>query len=195
MLIRFLRAYEKYTELFSIILLVRFSSAPNLNIYHNVPSSTTALAQLLYEIQYINIAYMSAIIGTGAPISSDLNLLLQIVVLTALIFGTMSGIKKRFIEHSRIMTAVVILNAAGLVFVMAPSLFIYLASHPEIFSFSMISTSLHVVTGISALATGMAFILNKKPLNVRLWMRLSFLLWVTSFILGFLIYLQIAGLV
>ena len=139
--------------------------------------------------------YMSAIIGTGAPVSSDLNLLLQIIVLTALIFGAMSGIKKRFIKHSRIMTAVVILNAAGLIFVMAPSLFIYLTSPPEIYSFGMISTSLHVLTGISAIATGTAFILNKKPLNLRLWMRLSFLLWVTSFILGFLIYLQIAGLI
>ncbi len=141
------------------------------------------------------IGYMSAIIGTGAPVSSDLNLLLQIIVLTALIFGAMLCVKKRFIEHSRIMTAVVILNAAGLIFVMAPSLFIYLTSPLEIFSFSMFSTSLHVLTGISAIATGMAFILNKKPLNLRLWMRLSFLLWVTSFILGFLIYLQIAGLI
>ena len=87
---------------------------------------------------------MSAIIGTGAPVSSDLNLLLQIIVLTALIFGAMSGIKKRFIKHSRIMTAVVILNAAGLIFVMAPSLFIYLTSPLEIFSLSMFSTSLHV---------------------------------------------------
>ncbi len=138
---------------------------------------------------------MSAIIGTGSPVSSDLNLLLQIIVLTALIFGAISGIKKRLIEHSRIMTAVVILNAAGLIFVMAPSLYIYLISLHEIFSFSFFSTSLHVLTGISAIATGMAFILNKKPLNLRLWMRLSFLLWVTSFILGFFIYLQIAGLV
>ncbi|MGB8215754.1 MAG: hypothetical protein WCE94_00470 [Candidatus Methanoperedens sp.] len=138
---------------------------------------------------------MSAIIGTGAPVSSDLNLLLQIIVLAAAIFGAILCIKKRFIIHARIMTAVVILNAAGLIFVMAPSLFIYLASPHEIFSFSMISTSLHVLIGISAIATGMAFVLNKKPLNLRLWMRLSFLLWVTSFILGFLIYLQIAGLV
>ena len=138
---------------------------------------------------------MSAIIGTGAPVSSDLNLLLQVIVLAALIFGAISCIKKRFIIHARIMTAVVILNAAGLIFVMAPSLFIYLTSPLEIFSFSMISTSLHVLTGISAIATGIAFILNKKPPNVRLWMRLSFLLWVTSFILGLLIYLQIAGLI
>jgi hypothetical protein len=136
---------------------------------------------------------MSAIIGTGAPVSSDFNLMLQIIVLTSLIFGAMACIKKRFIEHSRIMTAVVFLNAAGLVFVMVPSLFRYLTSPLEIFSFSMISTSLHVLTGISAITTGMAFILNKKPLNLRLWMRLSFLLWVTSFILGLLIYLQIAG--
>ncbi|MCX9025372.1 MAG: hypothetical protein OIN85_04660 [Candidatus Methanoperedens sp.] len=138
---------------------------------------------------------MSAIIGTGAPVSSDLNLLLQVIILAALIFGAMYCIKKRFIIHARIMTAVVILNAAGLIFVMAPSLFIYLASPLEIFSFSMISTSLHVLIGISAIATGIAFILNKKPQNLRLWMRLSFLLWVTSFILGLLIYLQIAGLV
>ncbi len=139
--------------------------------------------------------YMSTIIGTGAPVSSDLNLLLQIIVLAALIFGATLCVKKRFIEHSRVMTAVVILNAAGLIFVMAPSLFIYLTSPHEIFSFSMFSTSLHVLAGISAIATGIAFILNKKPMNLRLWMRLGFLLWVTSFILGFLIYLQIAGLI
>ncbi len=138
---------------------------------------------------------MSAIFGTGSPVSSDLNLMLQIIVLTALIFGAILCVKKRFIEHSRIMTVVVILNAAGLIFVMAPSLFRYLISPLEIFSFSFFSTSLHVLIGVSAIVTGWAFVLNKKPLNVRLWMRLSFLLWVTSFILGFLIYLQIAGLV
>lgn len=138
---------------------------------------------------------MSAIIGTASPVSSDLNLLLQIIVLTALIFGAILCVRKRFIEHSRVMTAVVILNAAGLIFVMAPSLFIYLTSPLEIFSYSFFSTSLHVLIGVSAIATGMAFILNKKPLNLRLWMRLSFLLWVASFILGFLIYLKIAGLI
>ncbi len=138
---------------------------------------------------------MSAIIGTASPISSDFNLLLQVIVLTALIFGATLCVKKRFIEHSRIMTAVVILNVAGLIFVMAPSLYIYLTSLHEIFSFSFFSTSLHVLAGISAIATGVAFILNKKPQNVRAWMRLSFLLWVTGFILGFLIYLQIAGLI
>ncbi len=138
---------------------------------------------------------MSAIIGTASPVSSDFNLLLQVIVLTALIFGAILCIKKRFIEHSKIMTAVVILNAAGLIFVMVPSLFRYLTSPLEIISFSFFSTSLHILTGIAALATGIAFILNKKPMNVRSWMRLSFLLWVTGFILGFLIYLQIAGLV
>ncbi len=138
---------------------------------------------------------MSAIIATGSPVSSDLNLLLQIAVLTALIFGVISCIKMRFIRHARIMTAVVIMNAGGLIFVMAPSLFKYLTSHPEIFSFSFFSTSLHVLFGISAIATGVAFVLNKKPINVRMWMRLCFLFWVTSFVLGFLIYLQIAGIV
>ncbi len=138
---------------------------------------------------------MSAIIGTGAPVSSDLNLLLQIIVLIALIFGATLCVKKRFIGHSRTMTAVVILNAAGLIFVMAHSLFRYLTSPLKFFSFSFFSTSLHVLAGISAIATGMAFVLDKKPQNVRAWMRLSFLFWVTSFILGFLIYLQIAGLV
>ncbi len=138
---------------------------------------------------------MSAIIGTGAPVPSDLNLLLQIIVLAALIFGAILCVKKRFTGHSRIMTAVVILNAAGLILVMAPSLFRYLTSPLEIFSFAMFSTSLHVLLGISAVATGIAFVLNKKPPNVRLWMRLSLLFWVASFILGFLLYLQIAGLV
>ncbi len=138
---------------------------------------------------------MSAIFGTGAPVFSDLNLLLQIIVLIALIFGATLCVKKRFIEHSRVMTAVVILNAAGLIFVMAPSLFRYLISPLEIFSLTFFSTSLHVLAGVSAIATGIAFILNKKPQNLRLWMRLSFMLWVTSFFLGFLIYLQIAGLV
>ncbi len=138
---------------------------------------------------------MSSIFGTGAPVFSDLNLLLQIIVLMALIFGATLCVKKRFIEHSRVMTAVVILNAAGLIFVMAPSLFRYLISPLEIFSLTFFSTSLHVLAGVSEIATGWAFVLNKKPLNLRLWMRLGFLLWVTSFILGFLIYLQIAGLV
>ncbi len=138
---------------------------------------------------------MSAIIGTASPVSSDLNLILQIIVLIALIFGAISGIRKDLINHSRIMTAVVTMNAAGLILVMAPSFFKYVtSSHLEIYSFSFFLSSLHALVGISAFATGLAYILNKKPSNVRLWMRLGFLFWVTAFILGFLIYLQIARL-
>lgn len=67
---------------------------------------------------------MLGLLGTEASFASDLNLLLQIIILILLFVGvkfvkekTQSSLK----THGRIMTIAVVLNAIGFILVMGPS--------------------------------------------------------------------------
>ena len=135
----------------------------------------------------------------GAPLASDLNLLLQLPVLVLLAFGYKSGKTKdtkSLGRHGRIMTLATGLSALGFLPVMAPSFINYFsAPGVELFTGATITTSLHALVGASAGVLGIAFAFNKKPKNLAFWMRLTLLLWVVTIMLGVVLYLQIAGVV
>jgi len=142
---------------------------------------------------------MSGILGTSAPVQSDLNLLLQIAIIILLFTGfrfgrikTGQGIKR----HGRVMTVVVVLNAISIITVMLVS-FITFFSTPigELPVVPVASTAVHATLGAISEGLGIAFVLNKKPKSVKTWMRVTFTLWVITFLLGVFLYLQIAGLV
>ncbi len=142
---------------------------------------------------------MSGLFGTKAGITSDLNLLLQIVVIIILFVGVKYGKDKTqdsLKRHGRIMAIAVVLNAVGFLSVMGPSIFGYF-SVPlgELSVFGIVSTSFHAVFGGMAEILGIAFVFNKKPKNIRLWMRLTSGFWVIAFVLGVSLYLQVAGII
>ncbi len=142
---------------------------------------------------------MSGLFGTKAGITSDLNLLLQIIVIIILFVGVKCGKDKTqdsLKRHGRIMAIAVVLNAVGFLSVMGPSIFGYF-SVPlgELSVFGIVSTSFHAVFGGMAEILGIAFVFNKKPKNIRLWMRLTSGLWVIAFVLGVSLYLQVAGII
>jgi uncharacterized membrane protein YozB (DUF420 family) len=142
---------------------------------------------------------MSVILGTSAPLASDLNLLLELLVLVLLAFGYKSGKTKdakSLGRHGRIMTLATGLSALGFLLVMAPSFISYFsAPSVELFTGATITTSLHALVGASAGVLGIVFALNKKPKNLVFWMRLTLLLWVVTIVLGVVLYLQIAGVI
>ncbi|NIR86140.1 hypothetical protein GWO13_00670 [Candidatus Bathyarchaeota archaeon] len=142
---------------------------------------------------------MSGIFGTEASLASDLNLLLQLVILAILIVGFKFGKEKTgksLKRHGNMMAIVVVLNAIGIIFVMAPSFFNYLSTPvSELSTTGILSTSLHALFGGLAELFGIAFAFNKKPKKIRLWMRLTMLFWIVSMILGFSLYLQVAGII
>ncbi len=142
---------------------------------------------------------MSGIFGTKASLASDLNLLLQLVILVILIVGFKFGKEKTaksLKRHGNMMTIVVVLNAIGILFVMGPS-FVGYFSTPllELSTIGILSTSLHALVGSLAEVFGIAFVFNKKPKKIRLWMRLTMLFWIIALILGISLYLQVAGII
>jgi len=142
---------------------------------------------------------MSGLLGTEASTASDLNLLLQIIVLIILLVGVKFGKEKTpssFEKHGRIMTIAVVLNAIGFVSVMGPSFVNYFSTPIQKLSIiGILSTSLHALFGSIAEILGIAFVFNKKPKNIRLSMRLTMLFWVIAALLGIALYLQIAGII
>ena len=142
---------------------------------------------------------MSGIFGTKASLASDLNLLLQLVILVILIFGVKFGKEKTaksLKRHGNMMTIVVVLNAIGILFVMGPSFVGYFStSILELSTIGILSTSLHAFFGSLAEVFGIAFVFNKKPKKTRLWMRLTMLFWIIALILGISLYLQVAGII
>jgi len=136
---------------------------------------------------------MSGPLGTRASIYSDLNLVLQIIILVILIIGvkfakekTQSGLQK----HGKIMTIAVILNAVSLLIVMGPTFFLnfyaFLAE-PHFRGYPL--TLVHALFGSIAEILGAVFIFKKFG-NVRLWMRLTMVVWLIALVFGILFYFR-----
>ena len=134
---------------------------------------------------------MSGLLGTKAPTTSDINLLLQIIVIIILIIGIKFGKKKTqgsLKTHGRIMTIAVVLNAFAILLVMGPSLLRSLdAALGETASLGFPLTLVHPTLGLLAEVLGVVFVFKKFG-KVRMWMRLITLLWLIAFVFGILFY-------
>jgi len=135
---------------------------------------------------------MSGLLGTPAPIASDVNLVLQIIIVIILLVGFKYGKTKTASSlktHGRIMTVVVILNAASILLVMGPVFVLYFGAvlaEPFVIGFPL--TLVHHSIGIIAEILG-AVLVFKKFGNVRMWMRLTLVLWLISWVLGVFFYI------
>jgi hypothetical protein len=130
----------------------------------------------------------------SATLASTLNLALQVGVLVLLVVAirfAKQGTKKGFTMHGSLTGIGIILNLLGVVFVMIPSLVAYLSiGFPAV----LLALELpHGAFGFLGLVLGIAFVLNKKPKNVKRWMDLNALFWFLAIILGFFEYFYIAG--
>lgn len=142
---------------------------------------------------------MPGILGTKAPLTSDINLLLQAIIFVILIVGSEfvkekpgAGRKK----HKNLMTVAVALNIIPIILVMVPSFLSYFSGPLQALPImGIVSTSVHAFFGAVSETLGIAFVLEKKPKNMRLWMRLTRWFWIITEILGVFLYLQVAGVI
>ncbi len=91
--------------------------------------------------------------------------------------------------HRWTMRSAVILNLIAIFFVMFPSAFIYYINPSNSFfsGFSILQI-VHSVEGIPAVILSVMFLFNDLPEPTKKWMRITAFLWVTSIVLGAVVY-------
>ena len=130
--------------------------------------------------------------STSQPIEpvitlATVNLLVQIILMTAIAVGVIHAKKKKFKVHHNYMTVLILINAVTIFIVMGPSL-ISLIGHPSrTITFATTTSTIHVLLGGITEVLGL-IIIFKKPKNLKIWMRTIFTLWMTSFVLGIVLY-------
>jgi len=143
-------------------------------------------AEVFYNFWSI-LEAMSGLLGTRAPVSTDLNLILQIALLALLLTGFILGKRKTGSSlklHGRLMTILVALNALAILLVMGPSLFTnFGAAVGEVSTFGFPLTLLHHSIGLIAEILG-AVLAFRKFGNVRRWMQTTFVFWFVALLFG-----------
>jgi len=132
-------------------------------------------------------------------IVSGLNMLL----LTGVLIIILSGIKYGRIKtgdnlktHRNYMTAATFVTIAGIIIVMLPAFYRYYTD-PDVAFYSTlsISTLIHAAVSGPALLLGILFSLHKLPRNVKPWMRLTVILWISAIAVGIVLFIQMLAAV
>jgi len=130
-------------------------------------------------------SYMSA-----ALVQESISLMFVALGLAIVGFGfARLKTKESFQMHRWIMSGAIILTIASIVLVMVPSLFLYYSAPENDFlsNFSVLQLA-HSLLGIPALALSVTFIFNFLPKPTKRWMRITAALWLTTIVLGAVIY-------
>jgi len=133
---------------------------------------------------------MSDLFGTRAPITSDIALVIQVVLLILLLAGLRLGKRKTansLSKHGMLMKVMVLLNTGVLLLVMLPSFVIAFD-----FVLAEVATGVplilvHHSLGLIAEVLGVTLIFRKFG-DVRLWMRVTFSVWFVALLLGLTVY-------
>lgn len=131
---------------------------------------------------------MKGFLGTGAPFGADLNLVVQFIMGTALLGGTVLAKQKRYTAHGICQTTVLLLNLVMIGTVMWPSLHqqVKPALSKVFHKWYYEVAAAHAVLGIAAELLGLYIVVvagtNVLPEWMRfkhwkLWMRAELALW------------------
>jgi uncharacterized membrane protein YozB (DUF420 family) len=140
--------------------------------------------------------YMS-VFGTNAPILSDLNLLLQIIILIILFIGVYYVKQKRdYSIHGRFMGLALLLNIIAMLLIMMPKFLESLSYFQStITKISTDITILHGFFGGIAEIMGLAIIIKLRPCGSSMGKRIRYLMggtifiWLIALLLGISVYL------
>jgi uncharacterized membrane protein YozB (DUF420 family) len=127
-------------------------------------------------------------------ITSTLNLILQMAIFIILIVAiryAKQGTKEGTDKHRNWIAVAIVLNLVGLFLVMIPSEIVFLSSPGTLAITTLLLAMAHGIFGALGLTFGIAFVFNKKPKNVRRWMRMTAAFWFIALILGFIQYINI----
>ena len=129
-------------------------------------------------------------LGTRAGLPADINLTMQIIILSILITGISFAKKKNFLVHGRIQTVAVFLQTILMFTVMLPSLIVnFGVVLAELYSTGVLITIAHTILGGIAWILGVILVFKKFG-NVRMWMRIEASVWFVSILLGFSFYIN-----
>jgi putative membrane protein len=141
------------------------------------------------------------ILGTRAPLHSDLSLIL--ILLSAILFtiGWRLAVRKKFKPHRWIQTGAAILNTIVVLVVMIASFIIYiLPGIPgKLFESTYGVTTVHAFIGVLGLLLGVFVVLRANGLvpkrlrfkNYKLFMRTSYVLYMLETLIGVIVYLAV----
>ena len=93
---------------------------------------------------------MSNLLGTSAPLSSDISLVIQVAVILVLSGAVYRAKGRRFLQHAYLMLACTILNTASVALVMVPVAWALIQG--VALSGFMVLVLVHAITGITVLA-------------------------------------------
>jgi uncharacterized membrane protein YozB (DUF420 family) len=139
------------------------------------------------------------LLGTQAPLTADVVLLLEIAMAAGLLAGAWLARAKRFQQHAWCQSVIVLLNLAIIGVTMAPSFRMKVLpripaklSRPY-FALATAHAALGSITEVAALyillAAGTRLLPERLRVSrYRLWMRAVFLLWWAVLFLGFATY-------
>ncbi len=141
------------------------------------------------------------VLHAGTPVEiSQATLMIMFVVLGIVLigvgFGKIAKTKESLMQHRWTLTAAVALALIAVLTVMVPSTFrFYIDPDLMLFSNLSITTMIHGVIGVFAVATGLIYALGDLPVNIKKWMRFTAVLWLADIAIGVVLYLQMLGLI
>jgi len=111
-------------------------------------------------------------------------------------FGRVVKTKKSLLYHRWILSAAVMLTLLAVFMVMLPSAFRFYID-PDVMFFSNVSitTVIHGIVGVPAVATAVIYAFGDLPMKIRKWMRLTAILWIADIVLGVVLFLQVLELI
>jgi uncharacterized membrane protein YozB (DUF420 family) len=142
---------------------------------------------------------MNGFLGTGATVAADLNLVVQLIMGTALITGTVLAKRKQYRAHGICQTTVLLLNLLMIGLVMWPSYQqqVKPAMSKVLHRWYFEAALVHGVLGITAETLGLYIVIvagtNILPQWLRfshwkLWMRAEMVLWAVVLLGGLVTY-------
>ena len=140
------------------------------------------------------------VLHAGTPVElSQATLMLMFVVLGLLRngigFGRVVKTKESLLYHRWILSAAVMLTLLAVFMVMLPSAFRFYID-PDVMFFSNVSitTVIHGIVGVPAVATAVIYAFGDLPMKIRKWMRLTAILWIADIVLGVVLFLHVLEL-
>ena len=135
------------------------------------------------------------LLGTGAPLAADLNLVVQLAMAVALLIGTFLARRRRYRAHAATQATVLLLNLGMIATVMWPSTEQQvMPAFPGVFNrWYFAAPSIHAALGITAESLGIfiALVAGTSLVPERLcfrnwkrWMRAELLLWWITLLTG-----------
>jgi Ca2+/H+ antiporter len=118
------------------------------------------------------------------------------VLLVGIGFGYLTKSKENLLQHRWALSAAAALTLTAIIFGMLPS-FVRYYIDPDVEFYSSLSaiTIVHTIIAVPAIITAVSYVFGFLPKkNLRKWMRLSAALFIASFIIGLILFLQMFNL-